>query len=175
MHWLCSCTKTTLVGTISWKENIWYDTIIKLIFLNKKNFIRLPPVVSLSTANYAEELTKLVDKILILCEVAALSRKIEGELAKPNALQRSLSVSQYGITREEFDGMLIESDDEGSSSSKHTKGVKRVIDYQGGLIVDPSHNDLRRVRLDQAQRAKIVELLGAWYVFRTINVCYSFT
>jgi hypothetical protein len=99
---------------------------------------------------------------LILCEIAALSRGIGNELAKPNSLQRSLSVSQYGMTKEEFEGMLVDSEDECSTNSKHTKGVKSGFDYQGGLIVDPRNSDLRRVQLDQAQRAKIAELLGAW-------------
>ena len=112
-------------------------------------------------ANYAEDLTKLVDKIVILCEIAALSREIEDEITNPQSLRRSVSVTQYGITKEEFDGILEESNnDEGSTISRNTKG----LDYQGGLIVDPTKSDLRRVRLDQSQRAKITELLGAWYV-----------
>ena len=106
-------------------------------------------------------MTKLVDKIVILCEIAALSREIEDDLNGPSSLRRSASVTQYGITKEEFDGILEESNnEEGSSISRNSKG----IDYQGGLIVDPTKNDLRRVRLDQSQRAKIAELLGAWYV-----------
>jgi hypothetical protein len=118
------------------------------------------------TANYAEDLTKLVDKMLILCEVAALSREIEHEVARPFSMKRSLSVSQYGITRQEFDDLLLASDDdEGSSKSKNAKGLTTESKYQGGLIVDPTSNDLRRARLDQAQRAKITELLGAWYVY----------
>jgi hypothetical protein len=118
------------------------------------------------TVNYAEDLTKLVDKMLILCEVAALAREIDSELARPYCMKRSLSVSQYGLTRQEFDDMLLESDDDdGSSKSKNAKGFKPESKYQGGLIVDPTSNDIRRARLDQAQRAKITELLGAWYVY----------
>ena len=105
-------------------------------------------------------MTKLVDKIVILCEIAALSREIEDDVAGPNSLRRSASVTQYGITKEEFVGILEESNDEGSSKSRNTKRV----DYQGGLILDPTKSDLRRVRLDQSQRAKISELLGAWCV-----------
>lgn len=98
---------------------------------------------------------------MILCEIAALSREIEDDLVGPNSLRRSVSVTQYGITKEEFDGILEESNnEEGSSISRNPKD----IDYQGGLIVDPTKSDLRRVRLDQSQRAKITELLGAWYV-----------
>ena len=47
-------------------------------------------------------------------------------------------------------------------NTKNTKPEKKEIIYEGGLIVDPTKNDLRRVRLDQAQRTKITELLGAW-------------
>ena len=105
-------------------------------------------------------MTKLVDKILILCEIAALSREIEDEYEKPHSFRRSISVTQYGITKEEFDGILEENNnDDGSTLSRITKD----IDYQGGLIVDPTKSDVRRVRLDQSQRAKIAELLGAWY------------
>jgi hypothetical protein len=118
----------------------------------------------LLTANYAEDLTRLVDKMLILCEVAALSREIENELARPSSMKRSLSVSQYGLTRQEFDDMLLASDDDdGSTKSKNTKRLATESKYQGGLIIDdPTSNDIRRARLDQAQRAKITELLGAW-------------
>jgi hypothetical protein len=120
-----------------------------------------------SAVNYAEDLTKLVDKIVILCEIAALSREIEDDVAGPSSLRRSASVTQYGITKEEFVGILEESNnDEGSSISRNTKGN----DYQGGLIVDPTKSDLRRVRLDQSQRAKITELLGAWCVIKK-NLC----
>lgn len=96
-----------------------------------------------------------------MCEIAALSREIEDDLTKPNSLRRSVSVTQYGITKEEFEGILEENNNEdGSTLSRNVKD----IDYQGGLIVDPTKSDLRRVRLDQSQRAKITELLGAWYV-----------
>lgn len=72
-----------------------------------------------------------------------------------------MSITQYGITKEEFDGILEESNvEDGSSIGRNSKSV----DYQGGLIVDPTKSDLKRVRLDQSQRAKITELLGAWYV-----------
>jgi hypothetical protein len=101
---------------------------------------------------------------LILCELAALSREIEDELTNRYTLIRSSSVTQFGMTREELVGMLDESNnDENSSMSKKTKDKPNISNYQGGLIVDPTKSDLRRIRLDHSQRAKISELLGAWY------------
>ena len=102
--------------------------------------------------------------MLVLCEVAALSREIDDDLARPHSIKRSLSVSQYGISREEFNDMVLngDDDDDGSMNTKNTKPEKKEIIYEGGLIVDPTKSDLRRVRLDQAQRTKITELLGAW-------------
>ena len=138
-------------------------TYSKSTLLKPRSHIKLLFTLSIScyTANYAEDLAKLVDKIVVLCEIAALSREIEDEIASPHSLRRSMSISQYGITKEEFDGILEESNvEDGSSIGRNSKSV----DYQGGLIVDPTKSDLKRVRLDQSQRAKITELLGAWYV-----------
>lgn len=101
-----------------------------------------------------------MNKVLTLCEVAALAREITADLHRPTSLRRVMSVSQFGISRKDYDGMFRYSDDENSANSKNVKSIPSS--YQGGFIVDPTNNDPRRGALDPSQKAKINELLGAW-------------
>lgn len=114
-------------------------------------------------ANHAEDLAEVVKKALMLCEVAALASELQS--SGESAAQRALSVSQFGLKREEFDVILrrnIHYDDD--TCSLEGKNGLDDTSYKGGLIVDPTYTDARRGVLDQSQRLKINELLGAWYV-----------
>ena len=102
--------------------------------------------------------------MLTLCEVAALAREIGMKTSHPDFVQRSTSVTQFGISRAEFDGMFRSSDnDDGSATSKNVTSVPNESSYQGRYIIDPTYSDPRRGTLDPSQKSKINELLGAWY------------
>lgn len=99
--------------------------------------------------------------MLTLCEVAALARDVVAESSRPGSFKRSMTVSQFGLTREEFDGMLRSSDHDDDGSAKCAPNESG---YQGGLIIDPAFTQIRRGAQNHSQKAKVTELLGAWYV-----------
>jgi hypothetical protein len=116
-------------------------------------------------ANHAEGLAKVVQKALLLCEVAALARVLQLESFGGGTLKDFQSISKFGITKEKFDKILLhnlQTDDDSSA----VRGMSEVDDYMynGGLIIDPSNSDPLRGNSDQSQRMKVNELLGAWYV-----------
>jgi hypothetical protein len=100
--------------------------------------------------------------MLTLCEVAALARDIEAESTRPDSVRRVASMSQFGISREDYDGMLRYSsdDDSAGTGSKNAKSV--ISSLRGDFIVDPKAADTQGGNLDSSQRAKMNELLGAW-------------
>ena len=115
-------------------------------------------------ANHAEDLANVVKKALMLCEVAALASELQS--SGKSAVQNALSVSQFGLNREEFDLIMRRNihDDDDDTGSMEGNNVVDDASYKGGLIVDPTYSDARKGVLDQSQRIKINDLLGAWYV-----------
>lgn len=72
-------------------------------------------------------------------------------------------MSQFGITREEFDGMLRYSDDDEDSGGTGSKNAKSGLsNFRDDFIIDPKTANPRGSSFDSSQRAKINELLGAW-------------
>jgi len=119
----------------------------------------------LCAANYAEELAKVVHKVLILCEVANLGREFLLETYDGYSERLQPSVSQLGITREEFNGYLERHAGNEDSSSHGKPGSFSVHEDSSkrgaGFTLEQSESD---PGFSQSQRMKIDELLGAWYV-----------
>ncbi len=120
------------------------------LFLGKKTYV-----------NYAEELTNVVRKALLLCEVANLARDLyydtnggAGKMRKNGMsrealsviLHKSLPASSDEIDAEERQALVDDDDDM----------------YNGGLIINSRQNDLLRGHLDRSQRTRLIELLGEW-------------
>ena len=116
-------------------------------------------------ANYAEDLSKVVKKALMLCEVAALARECQPKksFGVYNKVQRAPPVTQFGISREEFDGIVRSNAQHDDDDYADGETLPNDTSYDGGFIIDPV-SDPRRSTLDQSQKMKINDLLGAWYV-----------
>jgi hypothetical protein len=99
-------------------------------------------------------------KIAVLYELAALARRFSTESS------RTHSVTQLGMSREKFYEFIRHhtQNDEGSATSRGGESIPIESSYQGGVIIDPTYNDPRRGTLEQWQKMRINELLGAWYV-----------
>jgi hypothetical protein len=95
--------------------------------------------------------------------VAAVARDCQLKSVDSGTVQRAPSVSEFGMSNEEFDGIVrrnAQLDDDSASG-----GGESVPDdsmYHGGLIVEPSDSHPGRDMLGQSQRSKINDLLGAW-------------
>jgi Mechanosensitive ion channel len=97
-------------------------------------------------------------KILTLCAVGELSRHTVSA-SKQSLL--SAPYSPFGISRNDLDGMLQcdDIDDDGSTAMNPEKKSPTI---PGGFILDPKYSDPQHGVLNQAEKAKIVEMLGAW-------------
>jgi Mechanosensitive ion channel len=124
------------------------------LFLGKKTF-----------SHYAEELTNVVKKALLLCEVATLARDLYFD-SNGGAVKKAQSVTHYGMSKEALSIMLRKSAPENTTENGNDKcdegGVMDDGMYNGGLIIEGKRNDMLRDHLDQSQRMRITELLGAW-------------
>jgi hypothetical protein len=113
------------------------------------------------TVNYAEDLSRVVKKILLLSEVAALSRKFfldSFEDVSHHSTKRTL-----GIGRDEFHALIrssLAADDEASHISRGGEPAE-YDSNQDGLVIDPNEYELDG-GLSPAQKARINELLGTW-------------
>jgi hypothetical protein len=131
---------------------------------NDRSTCKLTSADPFMLVNHAEDLAKVVQKALLLCEVAALAREFSLKSFR-GGVQRAPSISKFGMSREEFDGIVrrnAELDDD--SASGGGKYIPDDSSYHGGLIIDPRNSDPRRGILDQSEKTKINALLGAWYV-----------
>ena len=96
--------------------------------------------------------------------MAALARQIGAESSRALAKRRSTYVSQFGISRTEFDGLLRQRShgDDGCVNSKGENFIPDDSSYHDGLIIDTRQSDPRQGVLNRSQKMKINELLGAW-------------
>lgn len=129
-------------------------------------------MVSLIAGNYAGELTKVMKKVLMLCEIAALARDLAFEAKSLPSNQRGSlpSVDEFGISRDEFD-ILVQGEDDDDQSLAYSEASSRVLSTAGhaaarnGPVIDPKEYELHNGVLTDNQKAKINELLGTWCVF----------
>ena len=118
--------------------------------------------------NHAEDLTKVVQKAVLLCEVATLAREFQLTPFEGGTAKSDRSASMFGMSKEDFDGILRRSMK--SSKELTVEGeAGKDSGYQGGLIIDPGDIGSRRGMLDQSQRMNISELLGAWFVINRVG------
>jgi hypothetical protein len=116
--------------------------------------------------NHAEDLANVVQKALLLCEVAALARQCELLSVDSGKVKSAPSVCKFGMTKEAFDGIVnrhAQLDDDSASGGGGSAQNDSM--YHGGLIIEPGDSNHRLGILGQSQRTKINELLGAWCVF----------
>jgi Mechanosensitive ion channel len=137
------------VGVIVSIKRLWLG-----LFLGKKTFV-----------HYAEELTNVVKKAVLLCEVATLARDFYYGTNGGNTMRKAQSVTEFGMSKEALSMMLQKSapvnEDNADVGNTERSGIDDGT-YSGGLIIDTRRSDMLRDHLDHSQRVRISELLGAW-------------
>lgn len=118
-------------------------------------------------ANYAEDLAKIMKKILCLCEVAALARGMK----RDNEGRGRSTIPNLGMSKANFDGFVQETAKEFDDIDDYSFS-KLVIDLpssssslpksQCDFIIDPNDVDKITGGLSPTQKMKLIELLGAW-------------
>jgi hypothetical protein len=124
-------------------------------------------------AHYAEDLAKVMKKILCLCEVAALARDLRREADHFGTKGRSGMTwsTNIGMSKENFDGFIQETAKEFDDTDTYSFNSKlvnnsSVLDNKTNneyeYLIDP--NDLDKISggLTPSQKMKLNELLGAW-------------
>ena len=133
------------VGVTVAMKRLWMG-----LFLGKKTYV-----------NYADELTSVVKKALLLCEVATLARDFYYDTNGGAGRKFGMSKEALSVILHKSLPASIDNDDlEAAERQSLVDGNDDI--YNGGLIVNTRQTDLLRGHLDQSQRTRIIELLGAW-------------
>ena len=138
-------TIAVCVGVTVAMKRLWLG-----LFLGKKTYV-----------NYAEELTNVVRKALLLCEVANLARDLYYDTNGGNGKMRKNGMSREALSVILHKSLPASSDDVDAEERQALVDDDNDI-YNGGLIINSRQNDLLRGHLDQSQRTRLIELLGAW-------------
>jgi hypothetical protein len=115
--------------------------------------------------NYAEELAKVMKKILLLCEVASLAQSFESDAAlKKSGYCEIPTVEHYGISRDNFERIVQEYDDEDPPArGEIDETLSRSQNARNAVVIDPTEYNSSG-GLTDVQKSKITELLGEWEV-----------
>lgn len=145
--WFRSIQIVALVwGAVVTLKRFWLG-----LYLGKKTY-----------SNYAEELAKVMSKVLLLCKVAALSREVDA------SSKRNLPAMENFIERDDFKNMLHAFDDDHASSTKSDTESGRSQVSHGSKKVDPrkcliSPKEVEATgSFNERHKSIISELLGAW-------------
>ena len=108
--------------------------------------------------NYAEELARVMQKILLLCEVAALGREMELE-----AGGNLPPIEEFGISRQDFNNILHMHNDENSvdTGSVAEDFLAWKPSCSNGPIISPKEVKMTG-SFTEKHKCIINELLGAW-------------
>ena len=112
--------------------------------------------------NYAEEVSVVIRKIILLSKLGGLAKDIETNHV--TATRRNVSASAVGrrsIARDRILPFLLE--DSGSINDLPDEAeTVASSEFQSPYVIDPERKDHLTGQLTEAQRAKITKLLGAW-------------
>jgi hypothetical protein len=119
-------------------------------------------------ANYADDLAKVMSKILRLCEIGALARDIQRECDMIRSRQRS-TLGHVIMSKENFQGLMQQANDVEDSDKVGHIGAESTSRNEPersstprGFLINPNDIDSLTGFLSQSQRTKLNELLGAW-------------
>ena len=137
-----------LIVAICWGGAVSLKRLWLGLYLGRKTY-----------TNYAEELARVMQKILLLCEVAALGREME-QVVGGNLP----SIEEFGISRQDFNDMLHMYDDE-NSVEPCTVAADDFLAWKPSRssrpIISPRELKVSGSFTDK-HKSIINELLGAW-------------
>ena len=138
---------SALIVAISWGGAVALKRLWLGLYLGRKTY-----------TNYAEELARVMQKILLLCEVAALGRELEQDVG--GGLP---PIEGFGISREDFNDMLHMYDDENADDASIVTNdfAAGKADRSSRPIISPKDLKVTGSFTDK-HKSIINELLGAW-------------
>lgn len=103
-----------------------------------------------------------MNKILCLCQVAALARDFQWEV---DNLSRNQPITRNcGMSLEKFNGLVQSTAglyDEGHDNFNNTE--ESAPTRNGiGFLIDPNEIDRQTGTLSQSEKIRLIDLLGAW-------------
>jgi hypothetical protein len=114
---------------------------------------------------FSEKLANVMKKILLISQVAALSRDVEDNARVRDRSRRQTHLSSV-LTQDKLGDLLQNADD--TSTSTSPKGDPSIVPSLGinasstEAVIDPDDRHPLTGALSQSQRNRIVQLLGAW-------------
>jgi hypothetical protein len=127
--------------------------------------------------HYAEELAKVMKKILLLCEVASLARRLEhGAEIIPGFYGEIPSVEDCGMNRDNFERIVQEDEEDSFTQGDKVETLSRSQHARNALVIDPKDYSSSG-GLTDVQKSKINELLGEWEVCAPLDegaICFAF-
>jgi hypothetical protein len=119
--------------------------------------------------NYADELAKVMSKILRLCEIGILAREIQRE-AEANGFRQRSALGSVMMSKENFEGLIQQAHDMNEDATKPNQRADESANGNAsehdvtpaGYLINPRDLDSLTGLISQSQRTKLNELLGAW-------------
>lgn len=115
-----------------------------------------------STAQYSDKLATVMNRILLVSEVASLGRAFERQVkeADHNMQRRTtITAASFGLNKEKFDGLMNALPDD-STLGGYTQSEAGADEPR--RVIDPDDRHPLTGSLTQAQKSRIVQLLGQW-------------
>ena len=117
----------------------------------------------LDVAQFSEKLASIMKKILLVSEVASLSRAFERYVSnhKDEITRRSVSATSYGVNSERLRGMITSIPDE-STRAEGDEATEFLDITDAKYVIDPDDRHAMTGALSQTQKARILTILGQW-------------
>jgi ubiquitin len=112
--------------------------------------------------NYAADLAKVMKKIVLLSNVAALAKEIEEEDAQAgDTYTERTRHAAASVTHDKVTVMVNEFNYDDEEGNETLSGEQTFIG-ETPYVIDPEEKKRLTGALTDAQRTKIIKLLGAW-------------
>ncbi len=116
---------------------------------------------------YSDKLATLMQKMLLISQVAGLSRQIVSPQGRGHLRTREETISAV-LTEDQIDGLMNHADDDSDTGMKmnaeDSVGITTGTGYdaKGMLVIDPDDRNPLTGKLSNIQKNRITRLLGAW-------------
>lgn len=137
----------TAISLVAAAKRFWVG-----IFLGKQTYYQ-----------YSDKLASALRKILLICQVATLSRQIVSTQGRKQLLTREAAIFS-ALTEEKIGGLMDDAEDSksGGEGDESVSFTTRASDPRGGPLIDPHDRSPLTGKLSSTQKNRIVRLLGAW-------------
>jgi hypothetical protein len=111
--------------------------------------------------NYAEELSVIIRKIILLSKLGGLAKEIETNRVMASRRDVSRPAGRRSVAHDRLLPFLLEESDSVNDLTDEGETIASS-EFQSPYVIDPERKDQLTGQLTDSQRAKVTKLLGAW-------------